>query len=349
MRRLLLLVALVGALVPAGAVSAVESPSPAGGAGSGQLGIRLLDAPESRRDDPRARIYIVDHLNQGDTITRRIEVSNTTGKPAAIALYAASARVDAGSFTFGEGRAANELTGWTTVTPASVAVPAGRTATAEVAVTIPPDAVDGERYAVVWAEQTSAPGGGAISTVSRVGIRMYVSVGEGAEPASDFAVDQITAKRNADGAPVVLAQVQNTGQRALDMSGKLQLSNGPGGLNAGPFDATLGTTLGVGQTQPVEIVLDPALPAGPWTARITLRSGELERAVEGVLTFPEGAAEVTVTPQAINRSGSLLIPVIAAGGLLAVLAGWLLLLFRRRKREADDDEDAVEGELAASG
>jgi hypothetical protein len=312
LRRLLLLAALIGAFVPVGAVSAVQPPSPAGGAGSGQLGIRLLEAPENRRDDPRARIYIVDHLNQGDSISRRVEISNSTGTSADIAVYAASARVEAGSFTFGEGRAANELTGWTTVTPSSLTIPAGRTAVAEVAVAIPPDAVDGERYAVVWAEQASAPGGGAISTVSRVGIRMYVSVGEGAEPVSDFAVDQLTAKRNADGAPVVLAQVKNTGQRALDMSGKLQLTNGPGGLNAGPFDATLGTTLGIDQAQPVEIVLDPALPAGPWTARITLSSGELERAVEGSITFPEGTAEVSVSsgrrPQRRRGQGRLAAP-----------------------------------------
>lgn len=326
MRRLLLLAALVGLLAPAGAVSAVTTPSPTGGVGAGQLGIRLLDAPKNRRDDPRARLYIVDHLNQGDTITRRIEVSNTTGGPAAIALYAASARVEGASFAFGEGRAANELTDWTTVTPSTVTVPAGRTTSAEVAVTIPPDAVDGERYAVVWAEQASAPDGGAISTVSRVGIRMYVSVGEGAEPESDFAVDQLTAKRNADGAPVVLAQVKNTGQRALDMSGQLQLSNGPGGLSAGPFDATLGTTLGVGQSSPVEIVLDSALPAGPWTSRITLRSGELERAVEGELTFPEGSLEVTVQPREVSQgvADRSLWPALAAGLLIALL---LLLFF----------------------
>jgi len=328
-------------------VSAVQSPSPAGGAESGQLGIRLLDAPENRRDDPRARIYIVDHLNQGDSISRRIEVSNSTGKSADITVYAASARVEAGTFTFGEGRAGNELTGWTTVTPSSLTIPAGRTASVKVAVAVPADAVDGERYAVVWAEQASAPGGGAISTVSRVGIRMYVSVGQGAEPVSDFTVDQLTARRNADGAPVVLAQVKNTGQRALDMSGQLQLSDGPGGLSAGPFDATLGTTLGIGQAQPVEIVLDPALPAGPWTARITLRSGELERTVEGTITFPDGTAEVSVTPQVVGGSGNgsdggLLLPVIAAGGLLALLAGFLLLLFWRRRSQADDEnQDAV--------
>lgn len=317
---------------------------------TGQLGIRLLEAPENRRDDPRARIYIVDHLNQGDTISRRLEVSNSTDAPADVALYAASAQVQDGAFTFGEGRAANELTGWTTVTPSTVTVPARGTTTPEVTVTIPPDAVGGERYAVVWAEQAS-PQGSGISTVSRVGIRMYVSVGEGEEPASDFTVDQLTAKRNADGAPVVLAQVTNPGQRALDMSGELTLSDGPGGLSAGPFPATLGTTLGIGERQPVEIVLDPALPAGPWTARITLRSGELERMVEGTLTFPSGDAEQVVDARAVDAdddSGALLLPAIAAALLLAVLGSLLFLLWRRRRQDDDEDaEKALVGQASA--
>lgn len=326
MRRLLVLTALVGTLVPAGAVSAVGTQAPS----EGQLGIRLLEAPTDRRDDPRARIYIVDHLNQGDEISRQIEISNTTAEPADVALYAAAASVTEGSFAFGEGRAENELTSWTTVTPASVRVAPGSTATAEVKVAVPEDAVDGERYAVVWAEQAST-GEGSIGQVSRVGIRMYVSVGEGAEPASDFAVDQLTAKRNEGGAPVVLAQVANTGQRALDMSGELQLTDGPGGLSAGPFDATLGTTLGVGEAQPVEIVLDPALPDGPWTARLVLRSGELERAVEGPVTFPEGGREVSVTPEAVDdgRGWSFWVAV-GIGVLLLVLLVLLLLLSRRR-------------------
>lgn len=327
MRKLLLLAALIGTLVPVGAASAVPVPRQAD---QGQLGIRLLEAPEDRRNDPRARIYIVDHLNQGDLIERRIEVSNTTREPAQVELYAASARVADGQFTFGDGRAQNELTGWTTLTPTRLTVPAGGAASAQVRVQVPADAVDGERYAVVWAEQASS-GAGNVSTVSRVGVRMYVSVGEGAEPPSDFRVDQLTAKRNADGEPVVLAQVENTGQRALDMSGKLQLSDGPGGLSAGPFDATLGTTLGRGETQPVEIVLDKALPAGPWKARITLRSGELERAVEGTITFPEGSGEVSVEPREVSDDelGRFWYVAGAAGVLLLVVGAVLFRMWRR--------------------
>jgi hypothetical protein len=121
------------------------------------------------------------------------------------------------------------------------------------------------------------------------------------------------------------------------MSGNLQLSNGPGGLSAGPFEATLGTTLGIGESHPVEIVLDPALPDGPWTARITLRSGEIERVVEGQVTFSE--VEQTVALDDADEGRELLWPAVIAG-VLALLA--LLLLFRLwkgRNRGASRDVD----------
>jgi hypothetical protein len=66
--------------------------------------------------------------------------------------------------------------------------------------------------------------------------------------------------------------VHNTGGRALDMNGTLQLSAGPGGLNAGPFPANLGISLAIGATEPITIVLDRRVPDGPSSALVTLRS-----------------------------------------------------------------------------
>ena len=57
----------------------------------------------------------------------------------------------------------------------------------------------------------------------------------GGAPLSDFTIDSLTAERAPDGRPMILAMVHNTGQRALDMDGTLQLLDGPGGLSAGPF------------------------------------------------------------------------------------------------------------------
>jgi diguanylate cyclase (GGDEF)-like protein len=124
--------------------------------------------------------------------------------------------------------------------------------------------------------------------------------------------------------------VHNTGGRALDMTGTLRLSRGPGGLSAGPFDATLGTTLAIGHTEPVTITLDKRLPAGPWDARITLRSGLIERDARATLTFPASGA----SPPVHTRSTGPSWPYVALATLIAGLLpiGLLLIELRRRKR-----------------
>ena len=166
--------------------------------------------------------------------------------------------------------------------------------------------------------------------MNRVGIRIYLSVGPGGEPASDFVIDSLIAQRIADGTPVVLARVKNTGGRALDMSGSLRLTDGPGALSAGPFPASLGTTLGIGQTAPVTVRLDKQVPDGPWDAKITLRSGLLERSASATIRFPRG--EGTSQPVKPGSSGWLT-KALAALVALALLIVVFWLLVRRRRRE----------------
>ena len=261
--------------------------APAGASTAGGIGLRLLDAPTSAGDDPRARLYIVDHLAPGTVIHRRIEVSNTTASPMHIVLYPAAATIEDGSFLGAAGHSQNDLSTWTSVDPGASDVLADGRATATVTINVPDDAAPGEQYGVVWAEARSAPtDGSGVTLITRVGIRIYLSVGPGGPPAADFTIDSLTAERSPDGQPTVLATVHNTGGRALDMSGTLKLLAGPGGLGAGPFPADLGTTLPVGGTESVVIILDEALPAGPWDARIALRSGLLVRSARATITLP---------------------------------------------------------------
>ncbi|MBK5228346.1 MAG: hypothetical protein JJE05_07555 [Actinobacteria bacterium] len=56
-------------------------------ASAGSIGLRLLDAPATEQGDPRAQVYIVDHLAPGSVIHRRIEVSNTATSTAHVVLY----------------------------------------------------------------------------------------------------------------------------------------------------------------------------------------------------------------------------------------------------------------------
>ena len=277
---------------PAGASAAKPTPPPtptatAAAVLAGSIGLRLVDVPVAARDDPRARVYIVDHLAPGAVIHRRIEVSNTTPAAMHVVLYPAAATIANGSFLGSAGHTANELSTWASVRSDAGDVAAGGRVTASVTIAIPRDAAPGERYGVIWAETRSASGaGGGITQVSRVGIRLYVSVGPGGPPASDFTIRSLTAERSADGQPIVVATVHNNGGRALDLNGTLQLSDGPAGLSAGPFAAALGSTLAIGDTEPVTIVLDTRLPAGPWDAHVTLHSGLLERSARARLTFP---------------------------------------------------------------
>ena len=334
LRTLLVTALVVGALAPAaGAV-------PRADANNAGLGIRLLDAPTALRNDPRALIYIIDHVSAGTTIKRHVGVSDNTSQPLSASLYVGGAGIDGGSFKPSDKGVPSELSTWSSVGPSSVALTPHQSKTAEVTITVPKDAPDGERYGVIWAELP--PAGGAVKTVNRVGIRIYLSVGNGATPKSDFTVTELQAQRTADGVPSVLAEVQNIGQRALDMSGSLSLSNGPGGLSAGPFPAKLGTTLGIGQTEPVTVVLPQAITGGPWTAKLTLRSDLVSHTVTGAITFP--AAGKSAPPvKAIPSKTPKNFPVFAtiAGALIGLLILGLLffLLFWRRRRDKDDDED----------
>jgi len=312
---------LAGRALPALAVAAVFT-APADAAPGG-IGVQLRDVPTTARLEPRARLYIVDHVAPGSVLNRRIQVSNTTAAKTRVAIYPAAATIAKGTFVGSDGHTRNELSTWTSVRPDTSAIPAGGRQTAVVTIKVPHDAAPGERYAVVWAEtRATPPAGGGITQVSRVGIRIYLSVGPGGPPAADFTVASLTAKRSSDGRPMVLATVRNSGGRALDMSGTLRMRNGPGGLNAGPYPANLGVTLAIGDTEPVTIVLDRRLPAGPWHAQVNLRSGLLERSRRATITFPGAEASSSWPPFLIA----------GLGGCLALLLALATLLIARRKR-----------------
>jgi hypothetical protein len=315
------------AVVQVPAQASAAAPSSAA-AGLGGIGVRLLDAPSNASDDPRAQLYVVDHLPPGSVDSRRIEVTNTTQAPVSVSLYAAAATIDGGSFVGESGHTANDLSTWSSVLPATVQLPPHGGATVTVTIAVPQDAAAGERYAVVWAEARSGAKPGIVQ-VNRVGIRLYVSVGPGAAPAADFTIESLTAQRSPDGLPTVVATVHNTGGRALDMAGSLELLDGPGGLRAGPFPATLGATLAIGVIGHVMIALDERVPDGPWNAELTLHSGLLERSAKASITFPRSGSAAPVPA-----------PAVGAGWLLAAVAGFVFVLLctvvaivvRRRRR-----------------
>lgn len=312
---------------PAGAVNGAV---PGRVAADGAIGIRLLEIPANRADDPRARYFIVDHVNPGTTFTRRLEVHSTSPKPQRVELYAAAADIKGSRFTFAPERTANELSSWITLDRAAVDLPARGSARVKATVAVPEWAGKAERYAVIWAQVSSAQPGpqGNVAIVNRVGIRAYLDVGPGGEPASDFTIGDVVPLRAEDGRPQVTVAVANTGHRALDIEGRLSLSGGPSSMSAGPFPVSRGTTLAPGGRGEVVVPLGVDLPSGPWKFRLTLRSGRVEHTETGTLTLPEKAGAWGLP--AVR--GFPLTPVLTATGLLAVAVAVALLLVLRARR-----------------
>jgi hypothetical protein len=293
--------------------------------------VRLLDAPISAGDDPRAQMYIVDHLAPGVVITRNIEVSNGTISTARVALYSSAATIVNGQFVGAARDTANELSTWTAVTPDVAHVVAGGRSTATVTISVPDDAAPGEQYGVVWAEVRSEPGsGGGLTQVSRVGIRLYISVGPGGPPAAEFTIGSPTARRSSAGVPSIIADVHNTGGRALDLAGSAQLTGGPGGLSAGPFPIDLGVTLAIGTTEHVTVVFDPSLPSGPWQVVLTLKSGLVEHSARATIMFP-GGGNVDPVKTTSSRSGWPLATPFGVGGVVLIASPLVLRRGRRRR------------------
>lgn len=303
-------------------------PKPSG------IGIQLLDIPTATQNDPRARAYIVDRLTPGTGIRRRIQVQNNSDSEQSVRIYTGSARIDNGAFIGANDPSVNELTTWTSVDQSHLELAPGNTANVLVTIDVPKDAAENEQYATVWAEVRSTPGKGTnIVQASRVGIRIYLSVGPGNGAPADFRITSLTAARDAQGNPQVSAVVTNTGGRALDITGELALSKGPGGISAGPFVAQKATTIAPGSSGTVLTTLSPGLPNGPWNALLHLKSGLVEHEAAANITFPDAGQGVTVEPA--QEAG---FPWIALGAGAAVLfiAAALLWWWLRRRNTADE-------------
>ncbi|MGW1497242.1 COG1470 family protein [Streptomyces mirabilis] len=332
---LLLVLAFVQAagVMPAAGHGAPGVSSPQDPAAGRIISIKLLDAPESRRVDPRGQAYIVDHVAPGSTIERRVEVTNESSTPMHVNVYAAAATIAKGEFTFAPERTSNELTGWTSLDTADLELAASKTARVRTTIRVPRDAAAGERYGVIWAQTgTATDRTHNVAMLGRVGVRMYIDVGPGGEPPSDFKIERLYPTRARDGREEVRARIHNTGGRALDISGALSLFDGPGGLRAGPFSTKTRTTLAPGDLAEAVVPLDARLPDGPWTVKLTLKSGLVEHTTRATITFPTTLGSVGAVAASAAQQGHFPTPVVAGLSALVLTALYLLLKFLRRRR-----------------
>ncbi|MDI1463407.1 hypothetical protein QEZ54_20715 [Catellatospora sp. KI3] len=319
------------------ALGALAAPAEAGrqaiaepGAPTGGLGLRLLDIPVARVEDPRARAYIVDHVTPGMTIRRRVEVSNTSPQTQRVELYSGAASIEENTFTVTDGRGGNELSRWTRLATKLIDLPPGAKRDVEVTIAVPEAASRGERYAAVWAQVTSSPDQGNVLQIHRVGVRVYLDVGPGGEPPTDFRIDGLTVERGSGPWPVLTAQVTNTGERALDMTGSMALSNDTDTVRAGPFGVTSGVTILPGRQGRVTAPIDQPVPDGVWHAELKLRSGMVERVATGQFVLPLAADTTALEPVSGRRT--LLIVVVGLAVVLVAVLAWQLV---RRRRVRD--------------
>ncbi|MFJ2564622.1 peptidase [Streptomyces sp. NPDC087568] len=327
MKRVLAILAAAGLFILPAAATAHPAPDVPRIA----LGIKLLEAPVERRDDPRASSYIIDHLAPGSTIRRRLEVVNDSSEPLRLGMYAGKAGIHKGRFVYPPDGRRNELAHWISLEPARLELHPHSTARVRATIRVPRRASEGERYGVIWAQHRSAPHGDAnIAMVQRVGVRVYVDIGPGGEPASDFRITGLVPARDRGGLPRLRARVRNTGARAVDLSGRLMLRNGPDGLAAGPFAGSQGPTLAPGHTGEITFALGSRIPDGPWTAEVTLRSGLVEHTATGRLSFPDAGDGRPV--QAMIASVGSHRRLWAGGGAALAALGLGVLAVRRRGR-----------------
>ena len=302
------------------------------------IGIRLAEVPAEMADDPRAQNYVIDHVDAGTTIERRIQIANGDPVDFDVEMFAVGATVEDGVFRPEAEREQNDLASWISVDPTSLSLPSQETADLTLRIDVPEDAEEGEQFAVVYAERQPDDVESGIGFAQRTGVRVYLSVGDGVAPVPDFEITAFTATRSDAGEPGLRATILNTGGRALDLEGDVRLDDGPGGIAAGPFDVEIGTTLLPGASEEVELLLDPDLPDGPWLATLDVRSGLLERQAVATITFPEAGGPPTIIEVEDPSSGGLGI----IAGALGVTGLPLWLLWRRRKTDDEDEELADE-------
>lgn len=324
--------AIASLLLVLGAVpAAVAAPGETDEAPSGSVTIALLDVATDLKHDPRANVYITDNVPPGKTITHHVRVTNDTGAEASLDVYAGPATIVDGAFTPQSRGDTSALTSWITVDKPEVRLADGQSDDVTVTIAVPNDAPEIEQYGVIWAStQPRAAAVGEVDLVSRVGVRVYLSVGEGNGPPSDFTITSVTPQRDADGSATVVAAVDNTGGRAVDLNGTVDLSDGPGGLTVNTIAAqTVTVSPGDGNKVTFTIPNSSALPAGPWEAKVKLESGFNKHDVSASVTFPDKGVGATADT---TSSGWPVVAWIgiAIGILAAALAlAWYVLRNRR--------------------
>lgn len=284
-------------------------------------------APGSRpaSTDPRAAYAIVDHIDAGDRLERRLRFHNGTEEEITVDFTDEAARLREGAFGFGDVGAENELTRWVDVTPRRAAVPPGDDADVRVSLRVPRDVRPREHYGMVWAAIGPTARSGS-TTRTRVGVRMYVHVGDG-DHRTAFAVERVRPSRTSGGDARVQVRVANTGARAVDVVGTVGVDR------ASSERARFAIAVAPHSAADATVALEVDAPDEPLPLVLRTSGNGIQRLQRAEVTFPREAG-VTGQPVGVDAPGggseaSRSVPGVLAVGLL--LAAALLLLGHRRR------------------
>ena len=167
----------------------------------GSVGIRIAQIPAALANEPLAGSYIISRLQPGVAFEQRLEVFNTSTQEIKVSIYPGLATFKDKKFLIGNGRDGNELSSWTKL---SISVANIKPATSQyftMTISPPADALSLQQFGVIWAEVQGAPNAAGINAVSRVGIRMYIPVGNApditiTEPTVNSTVNEIIVKKS---------------------------------------------------------------------------------------------------------------------------------------------------------
>lgn len=155
----------------------------------GSVGIRIAQIHAVDADNPFASAYIVRRLQPGIAHTQRLEIYNTSTQEMKVDLYPGLATFENKEFLVGNGRDGNNFTSWIKLLPTTLTLKPNEAKSFKMTITPPSDAASIQQFGVIWAEVQGEPSAAGITSVSRVGIRIYVPIGD----APDISIAEINA------------------------------------------------------------------------------------------------------------------------------------------------------------
>jgi hypothetical protein len=290
------------AVLAAAFVIAIPSPARAG---EGDVTWTVRTASNSFGADRSSFGYAV---NPGGAVRDAMVVANRGKTPLTLAVYTAD------GFTGGTGQLdlrtrdtkAAGIGLWVKASPATITVPAGKTADVPFTVTIPANATPGDYVGGIVTSLTQADDQASVSVERRLGIRIKLRVAGALAPS--LKIEQVRIAYDGSlnpftrGDAIVSYTVHNTGNTTLSAQQAVAAT--------GPFGWFHASTAAV--AAPPEL-----LPGESWPVKVP---------VHGVAPAFSLAATTTLTPLLTDASGTTtaLKPIVVTGHALAV--PWMLVV-----------------------